>query len=850
MSKRKKTAAMCGIAVLCVGSLVWWWTRDSAESIGTERLAEVVGRGDVEKIVVAADEVRVYCGEKTYRFHKEQGTPLHDLLAKLGIPPDLAARLPVEVAAPSFWRQDWVKIVGVFVLLAILLFALVWFIDWSRGARAEDFNRIKPRLPPDTYFRDIAGYAGVKTELAEVVDFLRSPLLFRTLAIKPPSTILLIGPPGTGKTMFARAIARAAGARVLAASGAEFVRLYVGVGAETVRKLFADAGDGPALIFVDELDALAARRSADPLGRHQEHDSTLNELLTQLDGFSTRRDRPVVFVGATNRDDVLDPALVQRMTRLVQVPIPTFPEREAILGLYADRAKIDWTPADLRETAARTTGFAGRELANLMNEAGRLALRRRTDAARVACRAYPSSTDARYYALPGRGAVSRGLVPCGGQCEPGASVAVTFVGAETHTFAFQDDDDDGVWCGVVALPPGKYEGTYVIKKARTLTATFQFQVAESEKYIGLDDVKAALRRLGIFLPRSADLDSWRAELDHHLHENSPAKQLVTRAAAIHYATVMAGFDGPPPPVPRHVMLVTGPRGSGKTILVRGLAAALRVPFAQCEAITLLTARDGMHTLLRRLLDAARGETARAECGIVCVENLDMVGRAEGGRAVEWMGISGLAEFLDGEPIELYHRGTAGVSTVRLATRGILLVIAGASPEADRPGAAPDPAAGEQEDSRADRLLERLESAGWPVALLNRVFPAVSLAVLTADQWQTLLGTDGPGNPLRQFEPIWRGQGHDPKFESEAWAALAEELAKRAPGGTRPTAILQQLVAFILARDATKPLTIDRAAIEAALGLRASVPLKPGMIATRANGSSTAAEIAELCGDDQ
>src|SRR5207247_2007697 len=158
-------------------------------------------------------------------------------------------------------------------------------------------------------FRDVAGYAQAKKELLEVVDYLRSPGAFRHQGGEPPRNVLLVGPPGTGKTMFARAAAQAANATILYGSGSDFVEMLVGVGAARIRDLFRQAAESaPALVFIDELDALARKRAPDLLGRTQEHDNTLNELLTQLDGFLTRHDRAVVFVGATNREDVLDPA--------------------------------------------------------------------------------------------------------------------------------------------------------------------------------------------------------------------------------------------------------------------------------------------------------------------------------------------------------------------------------------------------------------------------------------------------------------------------------------------------------------------------------------------------------------
>ncbi len=225
-------------------------------------------------------------------------------------------------------------------------------------------------------FADVAGIDEAKEELQEVVDFLKTPKRFEALGGRIPRGILLVGAPGTGKTLLAKAVAGEAGVPFFNISGSEFVEMFVGVGAARVRDLFAQAsGKAPCIIFIDELDALGKARGYSPVGGYDEREQTLNQLLTEMDGFDTRKG--VIIMGATNRPEILDPALLRpgRFDRQVVVDRPDLNGREAILKVHIAGVKLS-AGVDLRVIARRTPGFVGADLANIVNEAALLAARR------------------------------------------------------------------------------------------------------------------------------------------------------------------------------------------------------------------------------------------------------------------------------------------------------------------------------------------------------------------------------------------------------------------------------------------------------------------------------------------
>lgn len=276
-------------------------------------------------------------------------------------------------------------------VLPFLVLILIWRLLFSRafrmgpGAGIMSFGKNRARLVQDdskkVTFDDVAGVDEAKEELVEVIEFLKSPKKFRAIGGKIPKGILLVGPPGTGKTLLARAVAGQAGVPFFSLSGSEFVEMFVGVGAARVRDLFAQAVEkSPCIIFIDELDAIGKVRSAvSPLGGHDEREQTLNQLLVEMDGFDTRTG--VIIMAATNRPETLDPALLRagRFDRQVLVDRPDVRGREAILKIHVRNVKL--SPAvDLKVVAARTPGFVGADIANVVNEAALLAVRKGKEA--------------------------------------------------------------------------------------------------------------------------------------------------------------------------------------------------------------------------------------------------------------------------------------------------------------------------------------------------------------------------------------------------------------------------------------------------------------------------------------
>jgi cell division protease FtsH len=284
-------------------------------------------------------------------------------------------------------------------VVPLLFIVALWSFLFRRVGGAEggvmSFARSKAKIYAEdevpVTFDDVAGVDEAEQELKEIVEFLKNPRKFTNLGGKIPKGVLLVGPPGTGKTLLARAVAGEAKVPFFSLTGSEFVEMFVGVGAARVRDLFAQAeAKAPCIVFIDELDALGKARVQSPLGSHEEREQTLNQLLAEMDGFDPRK--AVIIMAATNRPEVLDPALLRpgRFDRQVLVDKPDVKGREAVLRIHVKNVKLD--PAvDLRKVAARTAGFAGADLANLVNEAALLAARR--DATAVAMNDFDEAID-------------------------------------------------------------------------------------------------------------------------------------------------------------------------------------------------------------------------------------------------------------------------------------------------------------------------------------------------------------------------------------------------------------------------------------------------------------------------
>ena len=285
----------------------------------------------------------------------------------------------VNVVTPSNTLSTWLP----YIFFIALFIGMFFFIGrQAKGqmngimgvgrSKAKLFNEDKPK----TTFADVAGYQGVKTEISEVVDFLKHPERFTEIGAKIPKGILLVGPPGTGKTLLARAVAGEAGVPFLSVSGSDFMEMFVGVGASRVRDLFQTARkQAPAIIFIDEIDSIGRKRGAGLGGGHDEREQTLNQMLSEMDGFDPTES--VVIIGATNRPDILDAALLRpgRFDRQIVVPLPDLEERLPILKVHAATKKLD-PSVDLELIARGTPGMSGADLANLVNEAALFAVRR------------------------------------------------------------------------------------------------------------------------------------------------------------------------------------------------------------------------------------------------------------------------------------------------------------------------------------------------------------------------------------------------------------------------------------------------------------------------------------------
>jgi cell division protease FtsH len=312
-------------------------------------------------------------------------TPIFDLEL-----PKLLEAKGVEFAATPPPKNGWFTSLLGWVVPPLIFVAIYQFFigrggfGGPQGALSITKSKAKVYVEGEsakTTFKDVAGVEEAKTELVEIVEFLKTPERFTQIGARIPKGVLLVGPPGTGKTLLAKAVAGEAGVAFFSISGSEFVELFVGAGAARVRDLFEQAKkQAPCIIFIDELDAIGKSRSSGLYGGNDEREQTLNQLLTEMDGFAVG-DATVIVLAATNRPESLDPALLRpgRFDRQVLVDRPDLSGREAILKIHAQKVKLG-ADVELRAIATRTPGFAGADLANLVNEAALLAARSRREA--------------------------------------------------------------------------------------------------------------------------------------------------------------------------------------------------------------------------------------------------------------------------------------------------------------------------------------------------------------------------------------------------------------------------------------------------------------------------------------
>ena len=357
----------------------------SVEEISLSTLAQEISLGKVSSITVVGDnlEVTFIDSEAQKVSKKEAGTALTTTLKNYDVSPEALSKVNIEVKNDQGFMYWFVSLAPVILPIAFIVFFL-WFLSRQvkgAGMQAFTFGQSKARMthPDDksqkVTFKDVAGCREAKEELREIVDFLKNPKKFLDIGARIPKGILLMGAPGTGKTLLARAVAGEAGVSFFSISGSEFVEMFVGVGASRVRDLFDLAKKAaPAIIFVDEIDAVGRVRGTGVGGGNDEREQTLNQILVELDGFEPNE--KVIVMAATNRPDVLDPALLRpgRFDRRVTLDLPDRKDREEILLIHA-RAKPFAEDVNLALIAERTPGFSGADLYSLMNEAAILAAR-------------------------------------------------------------------------------------------------------------------------------------------------------------------------------------------------------------------------------------------------------------------------------------------------------------------------------------------------------------------------------------------------------------------------------------------------------------------------------------------
>jgi cell division protease FtsH len=356
------------------------------EELTLSQVVEQVKAGEVKEIIVRGSALEVAYKDETRNggeAKRETDAAVSETLTNLGVTSEQLATITIDVQRETGFGY-WLSVFAPFLFPLIFLGIIIWFLTRSvkgAGMQALSFGSSKARMidPNDTSkkvtFKDVAGAKEAKQELEEIVDFLKNPKKFLDIGAEIPKGVMMMGAPGTGKTLLARAVAGEAGVPFFSISGSEFVEMFVGVGASRVRDLFQMAKkNAPAIIFVDEIDAVGRVRGTGMGGGNDEREQTLNQILVEMDGFEPNA--KVIVMAATNRPDVLDPALLRpgRFDRRVTIDLPDRKDRVEILGVHARKKQLQ-DDVNLEIIAQRTPGFSGAELYSLMNEAAILAAR-------------------------------------------------------------------------------------------------------------------------------------------------------------------------------------------------------------------------------------------------------------------------------------------------------------------------------------------------------------------------------------------------------------------------------------------------------------------------------------------
>ncbi len=377
------------VILLAIGGVfsLLYLPQEEIKSVSLSQLVSDINADKIKKIDVSGDTAIItYSDDKTAKSMKESNSVLSDVLANLGV--DKTKLQKVQISASVQQESIWSWLVPLLVY-GILPLVVIGFFFWSmtrqaRGSAGQvfDFTRSRakmfgsdPNNKEKITFKDAAGLKEAKEELTEIVDFLKFPKKYLAMGAKIPRGVLLLGSAGVGKTLLARAVAGEANVPFFSISGSEFVEMFVGVGSARVRDLFATAKKAaPAIIFIDELDAIGRHRGTGIGGGHDEREQTLNMILVEMDGFQKETD--VIVMAATNRGDILDPALLRpgRFDRKIILDPPDVHDREAILKIHSKEKPLA-TNVNFKEIAERTPGFSGADLANIANEAALMAAR-------------------------------------------------------------------------------------------------------------------------------------------------------------------------------------------------------------------------------------------------------------------------------------------------------------------------------------------------------------------------------------------------------------------------------------------------------------------------------------------
>jgi cell division protease FtsH len=368
-------------AIIIFVALIFYATLFPASNLKDVALSDVVRRandGKITQLEIQGNDIKIT--PKDQSKPTEHSVKESSSIYEQGLNKD--AKVEVKVIPPSTTGETmWnLAVMVVPVLIIVVFFMFMMRQAQGQNNQAMGFGQSKARLygqdKEKVLFTDIAGNDNAKQDLQEVVDFLKHPKKYKDLGAKIPKGVLLVGNPGTGKTMLARAVAGEAGVPFFSISGSEFVEMFVGVGASRVRDLFSKAKkNAPCIIFIDEIDAVGRKRGSGMGGGHDEREQTLNQILVEMDGFDGETN--VIVLAATNRADVLDPALLRpgRFDRRVNITLPERKDREAILKVHFKKKPTDET-VDLDKLAAKTAGSSGADLANMANEAAIIAARR------------------------------------------------------------------------------------------------------------------------------------------------------------------------------------------------------------------------------------------------------------------------------------------------------------------------------------------------------------------------------------------------------------------------------------------------------------------------------------------